>query len=586
MERRLAAILAADMVGYSRLMEADERGTIARQKACRTELIDPKIADHHGRIVKTTGDGLLVEFASVVDAVESALAIQGEMAKREADTPEDRRIRYRVGINLGDIVIDDDDMFGDGVNVAARLQETAEHGGIAISGTVHEHVLGKLDIAFSDAGEHQVKNIARAIHVWRWHPDASPSVASGPDPSEPQPLPDKPSIAILPFDNMSGDLEQEYFADGIAEDIITAISRVGWLFVIARNSSFAFKGEKLEAKELGKKLGVRYLLEGSVRKAGPRVRITAQLVEAETGNHLWAERYDGLLDDIFDLQDRITESVIGKIGPKLRATEIVRTKRKRPDSLNAYDLLLRALPHIAAMTRADFDAAGGLLDHAIGVEPTYAEALGYASWCRAFRPLLGWSDSPAEDLRYAVDYVRRALQADPDDPSVLRSAAMCTVLATRDYQASLDYANRSLSIDTNSALTWGIRGFIHVYAGDGENAIADFDRALRLSPFDVWEYFYEIGKTFALNTEGRFKESLRSARRALQLNPVQIGCYRQLAAALELSGEHEEALAMARKHQEIDPTFSVNRWVDNGPFRRTPNQERVFAALRNAGLPD
>ena len=585
MERRLAAIMAADVVGYSRLIRADEEGTIAALKALRADLIDPKIAEHHGRIVKLMGDGMLAEFASVVDAVRAAVETQQAVNDRNAGLPEDKRIEFRVGINLGDVVIDGEDIHGDGVNVAARLEGLAPAGGICISGGVHDQVRDRLDLAFEDMGEQEVKNIARPIRVWRWPAvgaeESAPAARGGP-----LPLPDKPSIAVLPFDNMSGDPEQEYFADGIAEDIITAISRVGWLFVIARNSSFAFKGEKLAATELGKKLGVRYLLEGSVRKAGPRVRITTQLIEAETGNHLWAERYEGLLDDIFDLQDRITESVIGTIEPKLRATEIARTKRKRPDSLNAYDLLLRALPHVTAMTRADYDAAADLLDHAIAVEPTYAEALGYASWCRAFRPILGWSDSPAEDLRDALDYVRRALRADLDDPSVLRSAAICTVLATRDYQASLDYANRSLSIDPNSALTWGVRGFIHAYAGDGEDAIADFDRALRLSPFDVWEYFYELGKAFALNTEGRVKESLRSARRSLQLNPEQIGGYRQLAAALELAGEHEEARAMARKHQEIDPTFSVSRWVETGPFRRTPNQERVFAALRDAGLPD
>ena len=305
--RRLAAILAADVAGYSRLMGADEEGTLAALKAIRRELGDPKVKEHRGRIVKTTGDGLLIEFASVVDAVRCAVEVQRGMAERNAEVPEARRIEFRIGINLGDIIRDGRDIFGDGVNIAARLEALSEPGGICVSGIVHDQVRDKLDVAFEDMGERQVKNISRPVHVWRRRLGAKPVIPA----STPLPLPDKPSIAVLPFANMSGDPEQEYFADGMVEEIITALSRIRWLFVIARNSSFTYKGQAVDVKQVGRELGVRYVLEGSVRKAGNRVRITGQLIDAITGAHLWADRFDGLLEDVFDLQDKVASSVAG-----------------------------------------------------------------------------------------------------------------------------------------------------------------------------------------------------------------------------------------------------------------------------------
>jgi len=341
--RRMAAILAADVAGYSRLMGADEEGTLARLKAHRRELLDPKVAEHHGRIVKTTGDGVLVEFGSVVDAVRCAIDVQRGMAERNAGEPEGSRIDVRIGINLGDIIIDTDDIHGDGVNIAARLEALAEPGGICISQTVLDHARGKFAFDVEDGGAQALKNIAQPVHVYRvllggGQRPATP-LASAPALT----LPDKPSIAVLPFTNLSGDPEQDYFADGIVEDIITALSRVHWLFVIARNSSFTYKGKAVDVKQVGRELGVRYVLEGSVRKASNRVRIAGQLVDATTGAHVWADRFDGALDDIFDLQDRVTVSVAGIIEPKLRHVEIERARRKPTDSLDAYDLYLRAL---------------------------------------------------------------------------------------------------------------------------------------------------------------------------------------------------------------------------------------------------
>jgi TolB-like protein/class 3 adenylate cyclase len=379
----MAAILAADVAGYSRLMGADEEGTLARLKAHRRELVDPKIAEHRGRIVKTTGDGLLVEFASVLDAVRCATHIQHGMIERNMDVPPEKQIEFRVGINLGDIIIDGDDIFGDGVNIAARLEGLSTRGGICISRKVRDEVRDKLNLSFEDMGEQQVKNIARPIRVYR-----IASLATAP--AKPMlALPEKPSIVVLPFVNMSGDPEQEYFADGIVEDIITALSRVKWLFVIARNSSFTYKNKAVDVKHVGGELGVRYVLEGSVRKVGNRVRITGQLVDAMSGAHIWADRFDGALDDIFDLQDRVTASVVGTIEPKLRNVEMERVRRKPTESLDAYDLYLRALAQFDASHDSNLEALT-LLYRAIEIDPKYAAPYGLAAWCYHYQRARGW----------------------------------------------------------------------------------------------------------------------------------------------------------------------------------------------------
>jgi adenylate cyclase len=367
--RRLAAILAADVAGYSRLMGVDEEGTHERLKAHLAELVNPTIAEHRGRVVKNTGDGFLAEFASVVDAVRCAAEVQRGMAEREAGTPEDRRIRFRVGINLGDVIAEEHDIFGDGVNVAARLEGLAEPGGVFISNTVHDQVRDRLPFAFEDLGEQQVKNIARPVRVYRVRNDADP-LASQPTSSAPLPLPDKPSIAVLPFANMSGDPEQEYFADGMVEEIITSLSRIRWLFVIARNSTSSYKGQAIDPKQVGRELGVRYILEGSVRKAGGRVRITAQLIDAIAGAHLWADRFDGSLEDVFDLQDRVASSVAGIIEPALQSAETARSANRPTSDLTAYDLYLRAYA-MTLSSAARFAEALRLMELAIERDPRY-----------------------------------------------------------------------------------------------------------------------------------------------------------------------------------------------------------------------
>jgi adenylate cyclase len=347
-ERRLAAILAVDVAGYSRLMGADEEGTLAALRAVRRELADPKIAEHRGRIVKTTGDGLLVEFASVVDAVRCSVEVQREMIARNAATPAERRIEFRMGINVGDIIIEDGDIFGDGVNIAARLEALAEPGGICLSAAAHEQVRDRLDLAFDDLGEQQVKNITRPVRTYRIALGISSHAA--PPVGTPLPLPDKPSLAVLPFQNLTGDAEQEYFVDGMVEEITTAIARLPWLFVIARNSAFTYKGKAVDVKQVAEELGVRYVLEGSVRKAGNRVRITGQLIDTTSAGHIWADRFDGALDDIFELQDQVASNVAGAIEPKLRQSEIERARRKPAANLTAYDLYLRALAQSSRYT--------------------------------------------------------------------------------------------------------------------------------------------------------------------------------------------------------------------------------------------
>jgi adenylate cyclase len=375
-ERRLAAILAVDVAGYSRLMGEDEEGTHERLKAHLRELVDPKIRVHHGRIVKNTGDGFLTEFPSVVDAVRCAVEMQREMAARNAAVPAERRIEFRMGINVGDIIIEDDDIFGDGVNIAARLETLAEPGGICISAAAHEQVRDRLDLAFDDLGEQQVKNIARPVRTYRVALGISSRVAL--PAAAPLPLPDKPSLAVLPFANMSGDPEQEYFADGMVEEITTAIARLPWLFVIARNSAFTYKGKPVAVKQVAQELGVRYVLEGSVRKAGNRVRITGQLIDTTTGAHIWADRFDGALDDIFELQDQVASNVAGAIEPKLRQSEIERASRKPTANLTAYDFYLRALAQSYRYTEAGLADAVVLARQALAIDPSYTPAAAMA----------------------------------------------------------------------------------------------------------------------------------------------------------------------------------------------------------------
>jgi adenylate cyclase len=582
--RRLAAILAADVAGYSRLMGADEEGTLDRLKVLRRELADPKIKEHRGRIVKTTGDGLLVEFVSVVDAVRCAVDVQREMGLRNSDVPADRRIEFRIGINLGDIIKDRGDIFGDGVNVAARLEALAEPGGICVSRVVRDQVRDKLDFGFEDRGEQQVKNIARPVRAFDVRIAAESALLSPEPPVRAAlPLPDKPSIAVLPFTNMSGDTEQEYFADGMVEDIITGLSRIKWLFVIARNSTFVYKGKPIDVKQVGRELGVRYVLEGSVRKAGNQVRVTGQLIDTANATHVWAQRYDRALDDIFALQDELTMSVIGAIEPTLRKAEIERARRKRPESLDAYDLYLRALPFATTCMPEDADKALPLLQQAISFEPDYAAVHALIAWCHEQRYLRG---GLREEVRaVALRHARAAIAAGSDDAPALAIAGFVIGVVEHDFAAALDALDRSLALSPSWALALSFSAILRAWQGDDATSVAHAETALRHSPYDplIWMPF--IGLAYTHFFSGRFEQAASAAGRALQGNPrFSVPAFLQTAALARL-GRNTEAAASARHVLELQPGFTIASLVDSA-FTSPERLGMLAEALRQSGLPE
>ena len=585
MERRLAAILLTDMVGYSRLMGLDEEGTIARQKAHREQIIDPSISTHGGRIVKTTGDGLLVEFPSVVDAVKCAVDMQTELVGRDTDVPEDRRIQYRIGINLGDIVIDGDDILGDGVNVAARLEGLAEPGGICISGTVHDHLAGKVDVTFEDAGEQTVKNVPRPVRVWHWQAD---QVATKIDTSEPPSLPEKPSIAVLPFDNMSGDPEQEFFADGIAEDVITALSRFRSLFVIARNSSFTYKGSAVDITQVGRELGVRYVVEGSVRKAGNRVRITAQLIDATSGHHLWADRFDGNLDDVFDLQDQITEQIVVAVEPEIQAHEGARARRKAPESLDAWELVQRGLSHLQRVNETDRAEAIRLFKAAIALEPEFAVAhahLGYALWAsRSMKP------PETEDAKRAFESARasaeHAVSLDPNEPMAHFALGRVHMFAGNADMA-IGEMQSAVAINPNLAQAHYGLGIAYLFCnGDAKKAIPHFDNALRLSPRSPRRWLPLMLKGEALNLLGRHDEAIPYCRQASQFPNTGFLPHMHLAQVLAEAGHANEAKAAVEKAIQVEPAFSIGFLRDLFVNMHETRLNSLIGSLRKVGVPE
>src|ERR1700730_16224962 len=501
-ERRLAAILADDVAGYSRLMGEDEEGMHAALTALRREVSDPKIAEHRGRIVKTTGDGLLVEFASVVDAVRCAVELQREMALRNGGVAKERRIEFRIGINLGDIIIDEHDIYGDGVNVTARLEALAEPGGIWVSGVVRDQVRDKVDFGFEDLGEQQVKNIARPVRVYRI------PLAETARTKAPLPLPDKPSLAVLPFQNMTGDAEQNYFVDGIVEEITTAIARLPWLFVIARNSAFTYKGKAVDVKQVARELGVRYVLEGSVRKAGNRVRITGQLIDTPTGAHIWADRFDGALDDIFELQDEVASHVAGAIAPRLRSFEIERAFRKPTDSLDAYDFYLRAVAHFWKWTPAGWREAIDLLRRALASDPSYAPAAGLFAWCRVAQTYIG-SGISSEELAEGVRLARQSIATGQEEPEALAMGGWGMYCLARECTSGLTAIERALALNPNFAFGWNLYGWGQSFCNRPDLAIDAMVRAVRLSPLDPQRWAFYGGLALAHLVARRHDEAVQ-----------------------------------------------------------------------------
>ena len=589
-ERRLAAILAADVVGSCRLIGIDEEGTLAQLKALRKTLFDPKIAEHHGRIVKNTGDGALVEFASVVDAVRCADEIQRSLAEQNTDVPQVKRIEFRIGIHVGDIIIADDDIFGDGVNIAVRLEGIAEPGGICISDDAHRQVRGKVGNTLEDMGSQSLKNIAEPMRAWRVRIGPSPSPATKPptETTRPLALPDKPSIAVLPFENMSGDPEQEYFADGMVEDIITGLSRSKSLFVIARNSSFTYKGKAVDIKRVGRELGVRYVLEGSVRKAGNRVRITGQLVNAETANHIWADRYDCTLEDIFDLQDRVTTSVIGAIAPQLEWAEIARAQRKPTESLQAYDYYLRALASFYRFTPQANIEALKLTRTANNLDPDYAAPFALGATCYVQRWGFGWNIADAEDETEARRLTRRALELGKDDPLVLALAGQALGLFIGEVQEGSALLARAISLDPNLAAARFWNGYVQLYLGDGDAAIEQFQIGIRMSPLDPRIYLAQNGIAAAHFSAGRYKDGSLWAKIAVQQNPNFVAAHHTLIACHAMAGRVDEARQAWAVARQIDPTQRLST-VLNKRYRLRRSKDiiqRYAEAFRIVGMPE
>src|SRR5215831_4586936 len=551
-ERRLAAILAVDVAGYSRLMGADEEGTHERLKAPFAELVHPKVAEHRGRVVKNTGDGLLSEFPSVVDAVRCAVEVQREMIARNAATPAERRIEFRMGINLGDIIIEDGDIFGDGVNIAARLEALAEPGGICLSAAAYEQVRDRLDLAFDDLGEQQVKNITRPVRTYRVALGASSRAAL-----PPLSLPDKPSLAVLPFQNMTGDAEQDYFVDGMVEEITTAIARLPWLFVIARNSAFTYKGKAIDVKQVAQELGVRYVLEGSVRKTGNRVRITGQLIDTTTGAHIWAERFDGALDDIFELQDQVASSVAGAMEPRLRQSEIERASRKPTANLTAYDLYLRALAQSYRLTEEGVAEAVVLARQALVIDPSYAPAAALVGWCRVLQRVRGWGALSDEDIAEACLLARQALEAERDDAETIRQAAWTLFFLAGEVSMSAAALDRALTRNPNAARAWSARGLLHAFRNEPEAAIEAIERARRLSPFDRHASGYAVNIAVAHLVARRFEQAIEWVDRVLHDQPRTVAGMRAKVVALAHLGRLDEARAELSRVLAIDPKLTI-----------------------------
>jgi adenylate cyclase len=585
-QRRLAAVLAADVAGYSRLMGADEEGTLARLKAIRRAVVDPTIAAHHGRIVKTTGDGMLVEFASAVDAARSAVEVQRTLATQNAEVSEGIRIELRIGIHVGDIIIDENDIFGDGVNIAARLEGIADPGGVCISDDTQRQIRGKVDIAFEDMGPQALKNISEPMRAWRLQMNLGPSAAARVKPSaetHPFPkLPDKPSIAVLPFQNMSGDPEQEYFADGMVEEIITALSRFNSLFVIARNSSFTYKGTAVDIKRVGRELGVRYVLEGSVRKAGGRVRITGQLIDASNGAHLWADRIDGELTDVFELQDRITASVVASIAPKIEQAEIERVRQnptKVPDSYDSY------LQGMALAASGQGTEARRLFKRAIEQDPGYAAAYAMAAYTYLVDQSQHGAIADASMRADALSLANAALKLGNQDALVLaRSAQVLTYLGL-EFDRGASLVEQAIALNPNLSVAWLARCWVSVMRADAERGVESFERVMRLSPLDPNRPFFVAGIAHCRWFQGRFEEGRELASEAIQLRP-HIQPFASYIANSVALGDLPEAKEAARRLLEFDPSFRMSGAAAIFLIRSPEYREKFLSALRTAGLPE
>jgi TolB-like protein/class 3 adenylate cyclase len=600
-QRKLAAIVAADVVGYSRLMGRDESGTVARLRKNRSEHLDPVLAKYGGRLVKLTGDGALVEFASAVDALSAAIEFQQAMAEANRDQPADAALMFRMGLHLGDLIVDGDDLYGDGVNIAARLEAEAPTGGIVISRTVHEAVAGRAKATFDDLGNLALKNIERPVQAFsvKWKPSdwqlpvtSEVAAAAATGPQAPPPLPDKPSIAVLPFENISGDPEQEYFVDGLVEDIITALSRFKSLFVIARNSSFSYKGKSPDIRQVGRELGVRYVLEGSVRKASNRLRITSQLVDATNGAHLWADRFDGALEDVFDLQDRITASVVGIIAPTVERAEIERVRGRSAGNLQAYELVLRADALMRSRSRADYDEALRDLRKAIEMYPNYARGFSrLANLCFAY-VAQGYLHRDHPLIADMVPLAQKALALDPTDADAMAVSGWTIAIAGGDMPSGLELVEKAMSLNPNYAEAYRLGGMLYGYLGEMDQALDCMQRADRLNPNPGSGRVPNHGYFIAYFGAGDHEAVLKWTARSLRDYPHDGPTLRYRAASLALLGRIEEARQAIDRFLEQRPGYTLDdcrqhqEFDMNSPFKKPGVTDALYRGLRLAGLPE
>jgi adenylate cyclase len=584
-ERRLVAIFAADVEGYSRLMGVDEVGTL-RDLTQRRAILDGLIASRRGRIANTAGDSVLAEFGSAVDAVQCAVEAQAALSEANTGLSPGRRINFRIGIHVGDIMVKGGDLFGDSVNIAARLQTLASAGGVCLSGVAYDQVRKILPFAFTDLGAQQVKNIDEPVRAFALVAERAAVVTAFTNASVPLALPDKPSIAVLPFQNMSGDPEQEYFADGMVEEIITALSRNKQLFVIARNSSFTFKGRAVEIKQVARDLGVRYVLEGSVRKSGNRIRITGQLIDAASGAHLWADRYDGALEDVFELQDQVAASVVGAIAPSVSQAEMERAKRKPTSSLDAYDYFQRAQAAMFQYTKDGTDQAVGLYEQAIALDPQFA--LAYAALTAAITQRIGWgwSTDPAEDASRAIAYAKSALRLGRQDPLVLARSALALLTSSDEVELADSLLDEAIRLDPNVVLGWVYGGCTKAFLGDHQTAIDYFQRALRLSPLDPRIFLGQTGLAYAYFFLGNYEEGLKCAADALRHHPSYPPALRIAMACNARSGNIEAAQKVWRQLALLSPTDRVSETRKRGGYWRDQDLAKLQEAYRLAGMPE
>jgi adenylate cyclase len=580
MERRLAAIFAADVAGYSRLIGADEEGTLARLKAHRRELIDPTIAEHQGRIVKTTGDGVLGEFASPVKAVRCAIDVQHGMAERNAGVPEAQRIEFRIGINLGDVIVEDDgDIYGDGVNVAARLENIAEPGTVYISRTVRDFVDGTPELVLEDLGERELKNIAKPVQVFRIAPPGrAPRAPQAAAPA----VPHKPSIAVLPFTNMSGDAEQEYFTDGITEDLITDLSKISALFVIARNSSFAYKGRSVKVQEIGRDLGVRFVLEGSIRKAGNRVRITAQLIDSGSGGHLWAERFDRDLTDIFATQDEVVEKIVAALAVKLTRGEERRLHRRGTSNVEAYESWLRARELLGRSTRESVMQAKAMHRRAIELDPNFAAPHAGLSLAAISDYVSDWAADPAQALNEAERWARRALELNDQEPAS-HMALGNVLLWRRDHDGALAEFRRMIELDPNFAQGHTAMGLVLMYAGRAAEALEPFATAMRLDPHYPSIVLHFLAQAnFSL---GNYEAAAKQLLERIARTPATDSSRMLLSACYGHLGRIDEARAAWAEMLKVNPDFSLAQRARVLPYKEPRDFQRIADGLAKAGLP-